>query len=555
MIHFRENKSFRLFMMMKHSPENGLCRRILFVMLAMLAEVPLNAQIDSTNLPVFIIDTKGLAIPDEPKIEADLKIIYAHGQYNHTNDPANVYDGKVGIEIRGRYSASLPQKPYGLETRDAAGENLNVPLFDMPPENDWILLANYNDKSFMRNSLTFRLFRQMGHYAPRTQFCEVIVNGIYQGIYVFTEKIKRDDGRVDIATLNPEENSGDDLTGGYIIKIDYYNDFDSWTSNYNFSGQSDQQVHFVYEYPKPDDISGPQKQYIQQFIDNFETLLYSASYSMSKIAQYIDVDSFVDYFILNELARNVDAYKKSSFFYKEKDSDGGLLHMGPVWDFDWAWKNIAECYFGATDGSGWAYEVHQCDPWPLPPTWMNRLLNDQEFAQKVSERYFTLRNSVLDEAAIFHYIDSVALLLNDAQKRHFTRWHILGANVGAPESDEQPSSYAGEVTKLKNWISTRLSWLDTQIPGLIITNVPNRGKYRNPLIYPNPAGDFITVSNESDITVVQIYSTSGVLLLEKNLQTHSDNRIDVSTLGSGLFLVKVYFENEPTQRVKLIRVE
>ncbi|MDZ7604017.1 MAG: CotH kinase family protein [Cyclobacteriaceae bacterium] len=141
------------------------------------------------------------------------------------------------------YSASLPQKPYGIETRDQAGMNLSVPLFHMPAENDWILLANYNDKVFMRNSLAFQLFREMGHYAPRTMFCEAIVNGQYQGIYVFTEKIKRDKGRVDIAALNPDENSGDDATGGYIFKIDYYDGSNSWQSTFPPMGYADKEVY------------------------------------------------------------------------------------------------------------------------------------------------------------------------------------------------------------------------------------------------------------------------------------------------------------------------
>ena len=201
------------------------------------------AQIDSTNLPLIII--------------------YKEHSLNHPKDSGNIYTGKIGIEIRGRYSASLPQKPYGIETRDAAGANLNIPLFHMPAENDWILLANYNDKTFMRNSLTFELFRKMGHYAPRTQYCEVVVNNSYQGIYVFTEKIKRDNNRVDIATLNPDEITGDDVTGGYIFKVDYYDNSNSWTSQFPPTGQPDKTVHFVYEYPKPYEIRPEQKTYIR----------------------------------------------------------------------------------------------------------------------------------------------------------------------------------------------------------------------------------------------------------------------------------------------------
>ena len=168
----------------------------IFIVLVAAKQHNLYSQIDSTNIPLFIIDTKGQSIPDEPKITADLRIIYDGKSYNCPDDTANIYEGKIGIEIRGKYSATLPQKPYGIETRDALGENLNIPLFHMPAENDWILLANYNDKTFLRNTLSFEIFRRMGHFAPRTQYCELVLNDNYQGIYVFTEKIKRDKGRV-----------------------------------------------------------------------------------------------------------------------------------------------------------------------------------------------------------------------------------------------------------------------------------------------------------------------------------------------------------------------
>jgi hypothetical protein len=184
-----------------------------------------------------------------------MKIIHnGSGQINNITDPGNIYSGKVGIEIRGRYSASLPQKPYGFETRDDAGNNLNVQILDMPEENDWILTANYNDKAFLRNYLAFDIFRKMGHYAPRTLFCEVVVNGQYQGIYLLGEKIKQDKNRVDITELNPDENTGDELTGGYIFVNDYYTESDSWLSKYSPLNRPGGDVYFVYYDPEPDQL-------------------------------------------------------------------------------------------------------------------------------------------------------------------------------------------------------------------------------------------------------------------------------------------------------------
>lgn len=531
---------------------------ILFCLLCLFTlcqPASLFGQIDSTNLPLFIIDTKGVPIRDEPKISGELKIIYNENQYNHPKDSATIYDGNIGIEIRGRYSASLPQKPYGIETRDSLGENLNVPLFQMPAENDWILLANYNDKTFMRNSLAFELFRKMGHYAPRTQFVELIVNGYYGGIYVFTEKIKRDLGRVNISKLSADENSGDDLSGGYIIKVDYFNDYDSWTSNYAPLGQFAKNVHFVFDYPEPESITSIQQNYIKNYINEFETTLYSPNTPERRqtLSKYIDLDSFIDYFILNELARNVDGYKKSSYFHKDKDSDGGQLHAGPVWDFDWAWKNINECFFGATDGSGWAYLVHQCDPWPVPPTWMTRLLQDPYFTQKVNERYFSLRGSFLSEAYIFNYIDSVANLLDEPQKRHYDRWRILGSNVGAPEVDPQPTTYTGEITKFKHWISTRLNWLDANIPNFVVTGLEQIEPGAPILLYPNPATSQIAVQSKKKIRDFTFYSIDGKVMKTENREEATSFFLDIEDLSPGFYMLKSTFTDGSSWIEKFVK--
>ncbi len=370
-----------------------------------------------------------------------------------------------------------------------------------------------------------------------------MVNNQYQGICIFTEKIKKDKNRVDISRLTDEENEGDDLTGGYIIKVDYYDEFNSWTSSFPPLGQHGKDVHFVYEYPDPTEISGNQRNYIQNFIHEFETVLYSPNTDTRQkaLANYIDKNSFIDYFILNELARNVDGYKKSSFFHKDKDSKGGLLQAGPVWDFDWAWKNINECFFGATDGSGWAYLVHQCNPWPVPPSWMERLLQDSYFTQQVNERYFALRDSFLNEEYIFNYIDSVASLLDKPQQRHFNKWQILGWNVGAPEVDAQPTTYAGEIIKFKQWISRRLNWLDANMPSFVVTDIDSSNIRGNYFLYPNPASSQLTYQADKKIINLTIYSTGGKSMISVNSENTSSITMDIHELSPGFYMVKSSF--------------
>ena len=234
--------------------------------------------LDSTYLPLMVIDTYGREILDEPKVNVNLRIVHHDGIIpNRPSDLGNVYTGIAGFEIRGVYSASLPQKPYGFETRNEMGENRNVSILGMPEENDWILIANYNDKVFMRNSLAFHLFERMGHYAPRTRLVEVIIDDEYQGIYVLTEKIKRDKGRVDIARLDEDDNAGDSLTGGYIVKIGNPNDME-WYSDYRNPNYPEDEVYYVPEYPDEDDFTSEQYAYIKGRIGAFEEALWGPDF-------------------------------------------------------------------------------------------------------------------------------------------------------------------------------------------------------------------------------------------------------------------------------------
>jgi hypothetical protein len=512
----------------------------------------------SSDIPLVVITTKnGETIKNEPKITTDMKIISnGVGKRNFISDPGNIYSGKIGIEIRGRYSASLPQKPYGFETRDAAGENLNVSLLGMPAENDWVLLANYNDKSFLRNVLAFEVFKKMGHYAPRMRFCEVILNDEYKGIYLLGEKIKQDSGRVDIAKLRPEDNSGDDLTGGYIIKNDYFTATDSWLSSFSPQNKPGAKVYFVYHDPGADELSSVQKTYIQGYINTFETILYCQDFRAPVLGykSYIDVKSFADYFILGEISRNVDAYKKSRFFFKDKERNGGLLHSGPPWDYDWAFRNLKEncIHMNQTNGSGWAYKINECAASPVPPSWEVRMLQDNEFSNLVNKRYFELRKTILSKTELEKSIDSVALLLEEAQERHFGKWNILGINAGTPEYGIQPLTYSGEIEKFKNWLDIRLAWLDANMEGFATSIYENKSQILC-RVFPNPATDLLFIESDSEIETITVINTSGAVVKELTEIRAQSIKLNISDLNTGLYLIKIQFFNGLTEVAKIIK--
>lgn len=427
------------------------------------------AQVNFTdsNLPIFIINTDG-GIVDEPKVGADLGIIDNNGQRNSLTDAFNDYDGRIGIELRGQTSQFLfDKKSYGFETRDANGENLNVSLLDLPEENDWILYGPFSDKTMIRNVLMYELSNQIGMYASRTKYCELVINNEYKGVYVLMEKIKRDGNRVDIAKLNPDEISETDISGGYILKLDKYSWDDQNLFNSAFASDPNSMLYQVI-YPKNDNLQSEQFTYIQDFMYDFEAALSGENYKDETLGyrQYIDVNSFIDFLLLNELGRNPDAYRISTYFHKQHDDDGGKLKMGPIWDFNLAFGNVNYC-----DGDspmGWAHRFNDIcfdDRWQVP-FWWNRFLEDPDFVSKLQERWTTLRLDILSSETVLRRLQEIKgdLERSNAINKNFGKWLILGKYVWP--NDFVGDSYDSEMNFLEDWITKRFDWLDQSINAL-----------------------------------------------------------------------------------------
>jgi hypothetical protein len=536
-----------------------------------------NAAVDftSSNLPIVVINTGGQTILNDPKIIVDMGIINnGPGIRNYLSDPFNEYNGKIGIEYRGNYSASLPQKPYGIETCYPNGISFNVPILGMPPENDWALLATYNDKSFTRNILSNSLFEKMGHYAPRSKFVEVVLNGEYQGIYMFSEVIKKDANRVSIAKLDSTEITWPQISGGYIIKTDYWDATNSWQTSYSPIDHPGYQIHLAYDYPAPDKIVPQQKNYIQNFIYDFETALYGPNFNDTLIGykKYLSTRSFMDYFYVNELARNVDGYKKSCFYHKEKDDSLsgaiGKLKAGPVWDFDWAWKDIWDCnIFQATDGSGWSHHINDCNTDNYSPGWMIRLLQDSVFANELNCRWQNLRNGILDTSFVFHYIDSVANYLDESQKRHYGYWGHMGSATGTPEIQAPRQSYQAEIDSLKSWIVRRINWMDQNMFGnsinCLFTGINSTNNVITPAnVFPNPFKDEIYISIYLERTQkldLSIHDATGKLVFQMiDVQMNSgENKLNFilpDELNSGTYFLHISEEKHSWVK-KIIKMD
>ncbi len=506
---------------------------------------PQGFSLQSSNLPIVKINTIGQPIVDDPKITAQMQVIdNGAGVRNYISDLPNAYNGLIGIEIRGSSSQSFPKKSYGFETRDSSGAELDTSFFGMPSEHDWILSANYTDKTFMRNVITFESSRAMGYYASRTQYCELILNGQYQGIYVFTEKIKRDPGRVDIAKLTPADTVGDDLTGGYILKVDKTTGSPGggWYSLF-FPPNGGPKPLIQHEYPDPADLLPVQVNYIKNFCDSFEINLNGINFTnpLTGYRKYIDVNSWIDYFLLTELTKNVDGYRISSFFYKDKDSNGGLLKMGPVWDYDIAWGNAD--YAGGDDPTGFAYQFNSPGAGQQVPFWWNRLLQDPYYSNTMRCRWNQLRSGILSTANLHNWIDSVGTVLDESQSRNFTQWPILGVYVW-PNPSPIPPDYAGVKQELKNWITNRGAWLDANLPGICSpAGLEPEIIHTNIYAYPNPANEEVWVQLPEQIrgpANIIVRDAPGRLIEEREVPIDQKNiQLNLRNFQSGILLIEI----------------
>jgi hypothetical protein len=471
-----------------------------------------NAAGFNSNLPLVIIDTFGQAITREAKAPGSIQILApTNGRTALTGVP--VLNAPARFNLRGHSSLRYPKRSYRVKLLNAQDQPEKASLFEFPKDSDWILYAPYPDKTLMRDVLAYELSNQMGRYAPRTQFVELFVNTAggplshhhYMGVYVLEEKIKRAKERVAIEKLSPEDNSEPSVRGGYIFKKDHLERVDpgppnlggfpnmggppsmnrdgfptgpggfpgdpkgflptqGWAGQENYLGGRDRSLggvgfvsprgsQFLYVEPKEDEITAAQRRWLAQYIRRLESALYGPDFRdpAKGYAAYLDAASFIDHHLLVEVTKNIDGFRFSTFYHKDRD---GKLNAGPIWDW-----NLS---FGAANGK----EGYMAEYWYWPQlddqqySWYRRLFEDPDFGQQYVDRWGELRTNQFRTAKLLGRIDELAGLLNEAQSRNFKRWRILGRQVWPQYYTGK--SYADEVQYLKTWITQRLSWVDRQ---------------------------------------------------------------------------------------------
>ncbi len=413
----------------------------------------------SSQLPILVVDSLGSGPLQKDGLDHE-SWLYAYsprGGSTHTFAVNPDVVSPLTASVRGASSAEFPKKGYNIKFTDESGNKRAQALFDLPAYDRWALVAPWSfDFSYVNNSFVYSLSNQMGRWAPRTRLAEVFFNADgnsveqadYAGIYVITDRIEVAKGRVDIASLSPNDVSGSALTGGYILKIDYKDpDELGWVTSRGFPENGYSSVVLVS--PKADDVAPAQVDYIRDYVQRMEDALFAdrdTGFAQRTYLDYIDRGAWVDHHLLNTFVANPDAFQRSAYFTKARN---GKLAAGPVWDFDRA------------IGSYWDERSFRFDVWSgvggtdfWQAGWWGVIARDPEFMQDWVDRWQSLRRSELSAASLGALVDTLgASVGKDAANRDAARW---------PDNVSAWGSYNDSLQHMKGWVTQRADWIDRQ---------------------------------------------------------------------------------------------
>ena len=455
-----------------------------------------SAYAQTYDLPIVFVDTKGKCLDSKvtEKIPATMKVL--DGKTNNVADSAKGTRYDIGIKVRGQSSALFPKPGYGVEVRDEKGEGKDVSLFGLPPSDDWVFHGPYVDKSLIRNALAHWLFRQAGHYSPRSKHFDLYINGVYRGVYVLLEKIKRDKYRVNVSKLKETDISGDEVTGGYIWA------FDKTGTNTGGAGSgpidkegfsTSDGLNVILHYPKKENIKREQEAYLKKYLNDLEGLFKNGKNGQG-YEKYVDMTSALDYVLHEEVTNNADSYWCSFFLHKPKDkidSNGvkteGKVTLGPAWDFNLAMSNGSQPENGggqggqggwnqgggmwggmggmggfggfggmggmggfSSSGNGWQIENSMKSGQGMmgsslkAPNWLLGMWKDSHYQSELKKRWAELRSGVWHTKTMDKYLDSMKTYLKSAADRNFKRWPNLGKSSGQGDNDPEPMKFCNQ---------------------------------------------------------------------------------------------------------------
>ena len=382
----------------------------------------------------------------ESMLSAQISILDNETRNHHPSDTPDLESSAL-IRIRGRSSRNFDKHNYLLRFTDDNGAYANHEALGMDAHYEWTLHGPYLDKSLIRNYLWYNIAGEMMEYSPNVRFCEVILNGEYQGLYLMTETITNgEDSRVNVS--EPIDNS---TSTGYVLRLDQGSRTDLKNIHnftyYAYRISRRNQLSINIEYPRSGTLTQEMADAIEQELSDFEKALYSFDHDdlIYGYQNWVDVESFVDYFILNEFTQNYDAGYLSTFLYKDI---GGKYHMA-VWDFNNSCGNYM-------DLEAWEPGFQMQDT-----LWQWMLTKDEDYCQRIIDRYRMWRKSFLNEDYLMNYIDETIAYLGPAVERNFEVWGYSFEDYRPLEPDSRnPDSFEDAVEQLKTFICDRGSWMD-----------------------------------------------------------------------------------------------
>lgn len=410
------------------------------------------------DLPLIVIDDYGRGRPGRDYVDAATLIFDTSGGSTSLAATPAVAT-RTGMKLRGGSSASFEKTPYRLEFRDNDDDDADYPVLGMPEDSDWVLRGPYPDKALIREPLVYSLGQAMGLPTPRYAFVEfylntdggALSNSDYMGVYLIEETIKNSKNRLDLKQLDEDDTTLPKITGGYIFKFEWLN---AEEPTLTCTGSAATCWNYL-EVADPDPLVPEQKAWLTQYLQQFHDMLHSSSYAdpQTGYPAYIDVDSWIDQLIIYELSRNMDAYVRSAYFYKDRD---GKIFAGPLWDYDASFG--VGGYFNNTQTSGWQYQQTRQ---PLANDWFTILLRDPAFVNRVKIRWQQLRQGELSNTTLNARIDALAAPLANAAARNFQRWPNLTTSMVGGFFTPTASTWQGQVQAMRDWLLQRAAWLDS----------------------------------------------------------------------------------------------
>jgi subtilisin-like proprotein convertase family protein len=422
---------------------------------------PAPKAIESSNLPLVVINCPVISPKKVHDAKAIMKVVYnENGQENFLRDTSSALAIPIELKMRGNSSTKLPRKSYSIKLKGKKSKLKDVSIAGIEPTAEWILGSNLMDRSLIRNPLTYTLFKNIGGNSIESKLCEVIWNNQYMGVYLLSEK---PDYSIVQKVFNKEKiNTGEQ----YIVCKDNHEDGEiGWYSRHKNYTKVGKKSFIIIKYPDKQRVARKLIPVIEKDFSRFDDAIVKSYDSPSVDTSYrslIDMQSFINYMLINELTKNNDGYKLSCFMYKPKN---GTLHAGPAWDFDRALGNLSSD--GASFADGWNYSFLEVRATNGNPKWWPALMEDSLFARTFINSWETQRKGAISDATINHQIDSLVSITKQAAARNFSLWPVLGLNSSGFYYSPDIKSFDDEINFLRNFILKRAHWIDAHVNELI----------------------------------------------------------------------------------------